>query len=206
MRDSDDSFEFDYLGFNFRAYVVADDDSRRPWEDCDGHGPVREVSKDYSGHIEKRPGERPLYIGDRNEYSFAYDWQAAMREALRDEWGTKNGRQPGETRRQYAARAVQADFDFLRGWCCDHWHYVGVCVARLDDDGEECQSPYHYALWGIESCAGDYLREVAAEQAHQCLSDADLLPEQRREAWRKALREARERKHWAARGALTVGA
>ena len=201
MHDYCDKFDFDYLGFNFRAYIVADDNNRRPWEDCDGHGPVREDLRE-----SKKPGEKILGPSGSRDVWYLYDWQAAQREALRDGWGAKDSHQPGETRRQYAARAVQADFDFLRGWCCDHWHYVGVCVARLDDDGEECEDPYVYALWGIESNAGDYLREVAAENAHQCLSDAGLLPEQRRAAWHKALREARERKQWAARGVLTVGA
>lgn len=206
MRNFDDSFDFDYLGFTFRAYVVADDDNPRPWEKCDGHGPVREVSKDWNGHLQKRPGERPLYVGGRNEYSWVYDWQEAMREALRDAWGAEGGQKPGETRRAYAARAVAADFDFLRAWCADRWHYVGVCVTRIDDEGEETDDPYAYALWGIESNAGEYLREVAQEQAHEALGDAGLLPEQRRAAWRAALTEARERKHWAARGTVTAGA
>lgn len=206
MRNFDDSFDFDYLGFTFRAYVVADDDNPRPWEESDGYGPVREVSKDWKGHLQKRPGERPLYVGGRNEYSWVYDWQAAMREARRDGWGVSGGRLQGETQRQYAARAVAADFEFLRAWCRGEWRYVGVCVTRLGDAGDETDSPYSHALWGIESNAGDYLREVAEDCARESLHAAGLLPEQRRAAWRAALTEARERKHWAARGTVTAGA
>lgn len=211
MRDAEYSFDFEYLGHAFRAFLVPDDSHGRPWEESDGHGPVREVSKGWHG-IEKRPGERPLYAGGRRkrplyaggrrERSHAYDWQAAMRAALADGWGTSDGRQPGETRRQYAARAVAADFEFLRAWCAGEWHYVGVCVARLDSEGEPLEDPYSFALWGVESC-GDYSREVARELAHECLHAAGLLPDQCRARWRAALREARERRYWNARGVVT---
>jgi len=52
------------------------------------------------------------------------------------------------------------------------------------------------SLWGIES-TGEYWRDVAADLA------ADILYE-RATAWRAALREARERAYWIARGVLTL--
>lgn len=205
MRDSYNSFDFELHGVAFRAFLVADEDHGRPWEESDGHGPVRQVAKGYNG-LEKRPGERPLYVGGRGEYSWAYDWQAAMKIARRDGWGVSGGRLPGETARQYAARAVTADFEFLRAWCNDAWHYCGVCVSRLDEDGETLDEPYSYALWGIESNAADYLREVANENAAEILHANGLTPEQKRAAWRAALKEAREARYWAARDVQTVGA
>lgn len=62
--------------------------------------------------------------------------------------------------REYAARAARQDYERLRDWCNDHWHYVGVIVTATDSDGEEIDS---CSLWGIESDAGDFLLEVANE-------------------------------------------
>lgn len=64
------------------------------------------------------------------------------------------------TAREYAARAAMQDYERLRDWCNDHWHYVGVIVTATDSDGCEIDSR---SLWGIESDAGDYLLEVANE-------------------------------------------
>jgi hypothetical protein len=64
-----------------------------------------------------------------------------------------------------------ADYDRLRKWCSDQWHYCGIVVTAYRE-GIALGSA---SLWGIESDAGDYLLEVANE----------LLPE--------ALEEARER-------------
>lgn len=186
----------DYLGFQFEVTTDHDEDVGYPWEECDGHGAVRECEKHrYTGHLEKRPGERPLYIGDRRERSFVYDWQRAIRTALRESWGCKDGRKPGETARQYAARAVQADFDYLRQYCSGHWHYVVLCVSH---DGETAY------LGGIESGDRARIEECAQELAHEILERLGKLPEQRAAAWREALREARERKYWEQRDMVTV--
>lgn len=73
------------------------------------------------------------------------------------------------TRRQYAAGAVRADFERLRDWCNDRWSYVGVRVVlpcACCGDGEADDA----SLWGIESDAGAYLEEVAADLADEILS------------------------------------
>lgn len=58
--------------------------------------------------------------------------------------------------RAYAAAAVMSDYRRLKDWCNDEWGYVGVVVT--DTETGETES-----LWGIESDAGEYLAEVAAE-------------------------------------------
>lgn len=65
------------------------------------------------------------------------------------------------TRREYAAGAARADFERLRAWCLDEWHYVGVRVSLLNATGGS------EALWGIESDSEDYIREVARELADE---------------------------------------
>lgn len=190
-------------GREFEVRFYYDDDADRPWERCDGHGPVRKIR----ARDEKYPGERIMTSGERNAYIWAYDVAKATRIARREGWGLSEQdaadlarrlkRQP--TRGDIAAEAVRRDFDFLRGWVCDQWHYMGVTVLPIGADGEPDEADeYRYALWGIES-TGDYWREVAEECARECLSD-------RRAAWRAALKEARARKYWAQRDIITTGA
>lgn len=68
------------------------------------------------------------------------------------------------TPRAYAAGAAMADYDRLRRWCADEWCYIGVVVRRAGDC--ECCGETE-SLWGIESDAGEYVREVATELAEQ---------------------------------------
>lgn len=162
------TFDFEHDGRDFRATIHADDCGDAPWERDDGHGVVSEWTT-----REKRPGER-LLNADRHSKRF-YDVQASIALARRDGWGVSpetlaemtrvHGRAP--TAKEIAAAAVERDFDFLRGWCADDWSYIGVAVQPLDDDGEPFGGEFDFALWGIESNADDYIREVAAELASQ---------------------------------------
>jgi len=68
------------------------------------------------------------------------------------------------TPRAYAAGAAMADYDRLRRWCADEWCYIGVVVRRAGDC--ECCGETE-SLWGIESDAGEYVREAATELAEQ---------------------------------------
>ena len=146
---------FEHEGKRFRVYHEHDTDSGPPWENSDGHGPVR------SSHgADKRACERLLA---KNQHThWYYNWQDACKQARKDGWNAPPYDAPNRIE-----RAVQADFDFLRGWLTDDWHYVGVCVAMVNDDDEDITEKYENALWGIESNAGEYLDEVAHELAGQ---------------------------------------
>ena len=147
-------------GLTFRVTHEQDTDHGAPWEACDGHGPVSEwTSRD------KLPGE--LVLNSDGRQCRYYDYAEACRIARRDGWDAppyKTG-----TARQRAARAARADFEYLRAWCSDEWTYMGVIVELLDDDGEAVDSA---SLWGIESDAGEYLDEVAAELVDELTSAA----------------------------------
>ena len=164
-----DSFDFEHNGRSYTAEIHADEDHGAPWDEEDGHGPVRlATSRD-----DKRPGERPLFQRMRDGGGvYLYDWQEAMATAKRDGWGlcpvdvaklaAELGRQP--TRGEITAEAVRRDFEHLRAWCNDDWSYVGVVVRQVDACG--CCGVSE-SLWGIESDAGDYLQEVARELAEE---------------------------------------
>ena len=154
--------ELTRAGLTFRVEHHYDHDSNEPWNECDGHGPVSDwTSRD------ERPGELVLN-SDRGSKRF-YDYAEACRIALRDGWNTAPYGVPGGTKRQRAARAAMADFERLRDWCSDRWHWCGVVVVLLDDEGEKLDRA---SLWGIESDAGQYLDEVAAELADELAASA----------------------------------
>lgn len=166
----------DVLG-DKRTFVMAiahDDDDTPPWERAEGHGPVSDWTT-----RDKRPGEVELSSGHGRKRF--YDWQEATAIAKRDGWGLSpahlltlaalKGRKP--TRKEIAAEAVRRDFEFLRSWCNDQWHYVGVVVFELPHDKElnpesvADDLPFKYlphaSIWGIESNADSYLAETAEE-------------------------------------------
>lgn len=162
----------EYNGLQFSVETHYDDGMGAPWKEHDGHGPVSEWrSNSYSIYPEKRPGERVL-CSDRHSYRF-YDWQEAMRIAKRDGWGLSDehraklanrlGREP--TQGDITAEAVQRDFDYLRRWCNDQWHWCYVQVTLLDAEGDE--TPEFETLGGLDSDSTDYIMECAQELAEQ---------------------------------------
>lgn len=188
----------EHLGVTVRIEYFHDADAGMPWENSDGHGPVRKTTHrhgvNWSTNGDKRPGERPMNYPDRNEYQFYYDWQAAMRIAKRDGWNAEPYDAPNK-----ALRAVQADFDFLRSFLNEEWGYVGIVCTVLDAEGEETTDAD--SCWGFETfkdyhlTAGKELAESLAESVH----------ETKRKNWRAALCEARNRKYWASRDVVTIG-
>lgn len=145
----------------FEVTVEYDNTVRVPWLEEDGHGPV-------SGWVcrSKRPGERVL--GSTGTSHLYYDFAAAIRIARTDGWDAPPF---GEgTRRQRAARAVEADFRRLKDWYEDRWHYVGVVVTERCPCCNKFTGPSS-SLWGIESDAGEYLDEVANILIDEIIAD-----------------------------------
>ncbi|MDE2103157.1 MAG: hypothetical protein KGL39_38280 [Patescibacteria group bacterium] len=174
-------------GYAVRVQLSYDDTLREPWKEDDGHGPVSDWTQ-----RDKRAGELVL-AGDHGQRLY-YDFAEAVRVAKRDGWDAPPYGRGSKGER--AARAVQRDFDYLRGWCRGEWHWtvVGVRVSR---HGEEIETDY---CGGIES-KGDYWREHAAEVANGIINHDQ---QSRLASWRGALREARERRYWAQRDVATV--
>ncbi|RPH43230.1 MAG: hypothetical protein EHM87_14295 [Burkholderiales bacterium] len=178
MRNVLEQWTVEVDGETFTVRAFDDEHSDPPWENSDGHGPVRAVRH----RDEKRPGERPLNdLRDSRATGYVYDWQEAMQRAVREGWGTGDGRRDGETARAHAARAVQADYDYLRGWLANDWSYAVIEV--VDRHGEEA------FLGGVDYRYGDgerdeYVREMVKDMARELIHP-------RRLAWRAALAQAR---------------
>lgn len=141
---------FQVKGLSFVYTTEPDDDYDAPWEREDGHGVI-------SGWTDRKkaPGERVL-CSDRGKRRF-YDVQATQQRARRD-WGCE----PPAA----AAEAVAEDFERMRAWCNDEWHYVGVIVRLLDVDGVIVPG-FMESVWGIESDCEKYIAQVAGELAEE---------------------------------------
>ena len=159
-------------GREYRVEIEQDEFAEAPWESSDGHGPVRRSNRRHvESESDKLPGERPLNSPGRREYQYYYDWQAACLTARADGWDRAPYDAPNRVQ-----RAVQADFDYLRGYLAGDWCYVSVTVT--DDETGESDSVY-----GVED-AGGFAQEVAQELA-ECLA---------REATQAATQESIERR------------
>lgn len=135
---------------------------------------------------------------------FVYDFGAALVQASKEGWGLgpddlqrlaeRLGKKP--TKSQIRAESVRQDMAHLRGWAAEDWCYMGVCVQIIGADGEPEGDEFEHAIWGVES-SGGYWEEVADDLASQIMHS-------RATVWRAALKEARARRYWAARGVETV--
>ena len=161
-------------GYTFRVEHEYDHDAGAPWEREEGHGPVRHVRANHTGHHDKRPGELVLN-GEFLRGGHVYVFDDACRNALADDWGSYGWQGAGEgmTRRQFAAEQARADYERLRAWCKDEWYYLGVIVTLLDIEGNATDA--QASLWGIESDSEDYLKETAQELAGNVLHDVSAM-------------------------------
>ena len=160
-----DGDTFEHRGYTFHVRIEPDQDHGAPWEENDGHGIVSEWTT-----RDKAPGERVL-ASDRSHRRY-YDVVETLAIAKRDGWGTADGRRDGESAKAYAARAVEADFEYLRRWCADDWQYVGVIVSAVDEDGNP-DDDLSLSLWGVESL-NDHPSEIARELADELMARIEV--------------------------------
>ncbi len=131
----------------FAVKFEHDADAGAPWGNEEGPGPVSDWER-----RDKRPGELILNSGHHGAKRF-YDFAEACRIALREGWDSAPYNEGQESKRQQAAKAARADYEYLREWCAGQWQYVGVIVTLLDEDGEETE--VSDSLWYVET-RGDY--------------------------------------------------
>lgn len=93
-------------------------------------------------------------------------WHDDVNAAWREVYAEMRASYPSA--RAYAAAAARADYEFLRAWCNDEWSYCGVIVTAYRNRIELGRA----SLWGIESNAGEYLRDVANELLEEALEEA----------------------------------
>jgi len=153
-------------GERYRVEYAFDHYHGAPWEDDGGHGVVSEWTR-----RDKRPSERVLNTdGTRSRF---YDIKASLEIAKRDDWG-RYGFQTTGTKGQHYAEQVERDFKYLKEWCGDKWHYMGIIVTLLCtcDKGHDHATEYQASLWSIESNGDlstyvqDLIGNVESDRAH----------------------------------------
>jgi len=152
-------YQSDTIEHNGKKYVVElwrDEDMGPPWKEHDGHG----VVSDWTGRA-KAPGE--LVLAEDRGMRRYYDFAESVQIAKRDGWDTPPYDKADSPGRK-AAKAARADYEYLRRWCNDDWHWCGVVVRPAEACA--CCGPKE-SLWGIESDCRDYLHEVAIELIEQ---------------------------------------
>jgi hypothetical protein len=156
-----ESWVLEVDGRKFEARVEMDSCMGEPWKEDDGHGDVSEWTR-----RDKAPGEMVL-CEDRGSKRY-YDFAGAVKRARSEGWNAAPYYPPGgETEGQRAHKAALADFNRLKDYCAGDWYYVGVMVAPVCTCCGEADWNKAESLWGIESDAGDYLKECAKELAYQ---------------------------------------
>lgn len=134
-------------GLTFGVERLHDHDANFPWNETDILGAVSDWTR-----RDKRPGERIINTG-RVGKRF-YDFAAAVRK----------GRAEGMKGPQAAEHAAR-EYQWLRDYCDDKWHYIGVRVVLLDAEGKP--TIFDDALWGIESDADGHIATVAGDLASE---------------------------------------
>lgn len=138
-----------------------DTDMGPPWTEHDGHGEVTEWER-----RDKRPGELILHTDGRDKRF--YDYAATMIIAKRDGWGisekaqkefvSKHGRQP--TKGEVCHLSVMHDFEYLKRWCNDEWHWLGYTTEIITPEDERIDGD---SCWGFDE--QEYMVEEAQGQA-----------------------------------------
>lgn len=163
MRQARDTAAMDHKGIAFQVSTHHDDDHGPPWEDDDGRGIVTDWL-----YYPDDPNLRKLGREQRDGTARYFDIAATRAKAAADGWGLNDEERaqlpPDATADQILDAVVEGEFRFLDGWCSDDWEYIGVVVTEPITGASA-------ALWGIESCAGAYLQEVAREQADAVIAE-----------------------------------
>lgn len=163
---SDEIHSMDYTepksGLKYRARFYADHDMRAPHEEHDGHGVtislpcnVRDLLDSDEGlddldddTVMRLPLFRELY-SERGSYTY-YDVLESISKAI-TAWGCSPEDAPAQ---------VDKDFEYLRGWYHNEWHWMSISLTKLDEDGNEttdCTS-----LGGFESMLIDDKQELSS--------------------------------------------
>lgn len=198
----------------YRVAVVYDNDPMNPRKEWDNVGTVvlidrcrydfgdEHASYDELREIANNPANicLPIYMYDHsgitiNTTGFSCAWDSGQvgiiyctKEQAIKEWGKKILTKKA---RDAAVKCMQAEIETLDQYLTGQVYGYIVYDAE-GDDVDSC--------WGFfgeeEYCLGEGVASA------EYFVEKDM--ERRREAWRKALREARERRYWANRGVETT--
>lgn len=168
----------EYRGFEIHIEIHQDTDMGPPWKEHDGHGIVSEWTQ-----RDKQSGERVLSEARRSKRF--YDFAGTVKKAKMEGWGLSDAeksklaaslsKDPATlTRGEITARAVELDFEHLKGWCNDEWTWQGY-TAELWHNGEK-HSDLSASCWGFEGTP-DGMEYMLSEAMGECKAEVDEMEE-----------------------------
>ena len=156
-------------GKQYNVCWYYDYDMGAPQTEGDGYGVVERLDWnptdeeqleqhlcDYEPELEEETRLRLMRRLCRNSGLY-YDVLSSLHLA-RTEWGFDD---PVE-----AMEVVDKDFEFLKGWYDDDWHWLTVSVAPLDDDGEPMEDHREYC--------GGYESTIVHDDEYKCDRDSAI--------------------------------
>ena len=169
-------------GRKYRIDWDYDDTIGRPEAESDGHGVCADINFDPKTFGEDpEDGEldleeavrhkmmRVLRTGStwRNDSWRVYDVWETMKVAKADGWRDLKweAEHPNATEEERLMAAVDADFNYLQGWYNDDWHWCGITVMLLDEEGDPTED--EASLWGLCSDDAEYHEEVIKDLVTQ---------------------------------------
>ena len=161
---SDEIHSMDYTepksGLKYRAKFYADYDMQSPHEEHDGHGVIEHLGRSVEDILDDEGMSLsddlrmrlPLFREldhDRGDYIY-YDVNASVNKLV-TAWGCPVDDAPAQ---------VDKDFEYLRGWYHNQWHWMWISLTKLDEDGEETTG--YTSLGGFESMLIDDAEELSS--------------------------------------------
>lgn len=171
---SDEIHSMDYTepksGLKYRAKFYSDIDMESPDKEHDCHGvtyalqpSVEDILEDILEDDDLRmrlPLFRELYY-ERGTYTY-YDVIGSINKLV-TVWGVAP---------EIAAEEADRDYEYLRGWYQNEWHWIYITLTKLDEDGEETSD--YRSIGGFESMLIDdeaQLSSVLADIAYEIEAD-----------------------------------
>jgi hypothetical protein len=176
-------------GKKYHVELYYDHDMGAPQDEGDGYGVTERLGwnptdeeqleqhlLDYEPEIEEETRlrlMRKLSRADWGSSGLYYDVLSSLHKARTDGWGAGaewKAANPNATKEEELMYVVDKDFDHLKGWYDDDWHWVTVSVAPLNEDDEPDEDHREYC-GGYESTIVDHdqriwFDEVIEDLAH----------------------------------------
>lgn len=174
-------------GRKYRIEWQYDDTYGRPEGESDGHGVCADINfdpktfgedpEDGELDLEEVVRHKMMRVLDtasrRQTWYRVYDVWETMKVAKKDGWGVANP--AGLTPDEIIAKAIDNDFNYLKGWYNDDWHWCGITVILLDEEGDPTED--EASLWGLCSddaeCHEEVIKELVSEIQRQVKREAE---------------------------------
>lgn len=148
-------------GYWYTVEIRHDDMRGPPDREYDGHGVTVEYRAVRDMDLDRDAREGCYWdLGDRGG-DWRYDVRASLARALAEGWDAPPYRTG--TKQEQAWRAIQADYEHLRGYYSEQWCYVGCIVTLYRGHPDDARELSRESCWGFESTDVAHVTEQARQ-------------------------------------------